>query len=321
MDPQVQQALMLWGGLIPGAVSFVLLLGAWYLHTRAEALRDDPETEQDGDERGARPKDGPRWLLPLLLFGGFLGANSAQYASIPWWPADNTYRLPHALAIVALLGFVEGLVRLPALVAFVLRALVYGAVFWVLAWGYRDNTMIFGSVWDFGGYWALAALGAALLASAHEAPSSKTRGWVDSGLWILVLGGAMPTLFFNGYATGAMVLGGVLSVLGAAAVVGLICGPLRLSRGGVTTLVGVALVMAIGASVHSGLNSLPAGLLLIGAVGAGTVAPRCTKSLPTLVTRGVIAALFLGAAAALAHHAQSAIESGGSDTYDPYSEY
>ena len=316
MDPQVQQKLMVWGALIPGAIALVVLALAWWLVSRRAARSDADGEQADGSETR---RDGPRWLLPVLLAGGFLGASAAQFASIPLWPGDNSYRLPHALGLVAVLGVVEGLVRLPTLAAFALRAVCYAGVFWMLSWGYRGNEMIFASGWVYGGWWALGALGAALLATAHEESSERTPAWVDALVWMLVLGGASPVLYFNGYASGPIALTGILAVLGPMAVAGAIAPDARLSRGGVTVLVGAVLIMALGAAVHSELRSVPAGLMLVMAAGVGVLAPRCGKRLPVLINRAVIAALLLGGAGLLAHHEARALEAPDED--DPYADY
>jgi len=316
MDPQVQQKLMVWGVLVPGVVALVALVLAWWLSARRAALREYEQSDGDG---APAPGGGPRWLLPALLALGFAGANSAQFASIPLWPGDNTYRLPHALGLVAILGIVEGFVRLPTLAAFALRVLVYAWVFWMLSWGYKDNELIFASHWVYGGWWALGALGAALLATAHEESSERTPGWIDALVWLLELGGASPVLFFNGYASGPIALTGILAVLGPMVIAGAIAPRARLARGGVTVLAGAVLIMAIGATVHSEIRSVPAGLMLLAAACVGVLAPRSGRRVPVLVNRGVIAALLLAGAGLLAHHEARALEAPDGD--DPYADY
>jgi hypothetical protein len=318
MDPQVQQKLMIWGAAIPLGAALVVLFALWFVHARRQALAEgDPE-----QAAVAAHRVGPRFVLPVLLALGFVGANSAQYGGFGLeWSSNNTYRLPHAMILVALLGLIEGIVRLHTLVAFLARTLVYGGAFWILAEGYRSNEAIFGSSWDFWGYAALASMGAALLATVHEESSEKGPGWVDALGWLGVLAASGPVLFFNGYATGPIVLAGVMSVLGAALLVALVVKDVRLSRGGVTTLVGAALIVAIGASVHSEYRSLPAALLLVGAVSSGALVRRGGRVTGYVLTRAAIALLMIGAAGALAYHAHSSAESGSGDEYDPYADY
>jgi len=306
MDPQVQRQLMIWGVGAPGVLALVVLVLGWWIHARREALRG-------GAEGDAAPRPGPRWLLPVLLGVGTFGAVSAQYASIPLWPDDNSYRVAHAMALVALLAIVEGFVRLAPLLGFALRVLSYSGAFWMLSWGYRDNGMIFSSLWVYGAWWAFAALGGALLATAHDEVSERTPAWVDALVWVLVLGGASPVLYFNGSASGPIALTGVLSVLGAMVIAGAIAPQARLARGGVTVLVGASVVVGIGATVHSEIRSTPAALMLALAAGVGVLAPRCERRIPVLVNRAVIAALLLGAAALVAHHEHAAL--GAEDPY------
>lgn len=317
MDPQVQHELMIWGGAFPAGLAIVLLLIFWSIHTRKAIWAED----ESGDE--VITKSGPVWLLPILIVVGFVGAVSAQFPSFQWWPADNSYRLPHAMILIGLLGMLEGFIRISTPAAFILRMLAFAGVFWLLASGYRASEAVFADDWAFFGWWAVAALIPALIATLHEQSSVKTPGWVDAGCWMLMLGGMMPSLFFNGNATGSTVLPGVLAVLGPAAVVGLICKPLHLSRGAITALVGVVLIVMIGSSVHSELRSLPAAILLIGAACTGLLHFDGKSVIKYVLIRAGIAAVLLGGAAALSYHEHDRIDSGGAvdGEVDPYADY
>ncbi|MFK7760094.1 MAG: hypothetical protein AB8C13_09110, partial [Phycisphaerales bacterium] len=230
MDPQVQQQLMIWGGAFPAGLSIVLLLIFWSIHTKRVIWQADEENEN----KSSSNTPGPVWLIPILLVVGLIGAISAQFPSFQWWPNANSYRLPHAMILVGILGVIEGFIRIPIMLAFWIRAVFYAGVFWILASGYRESDVVFSDDWSYFGWWAIASLAPAMLATLHNQSSEKTPGWIDAGFWMLVLGGMMPTLFFNGYATGATVLPGLLAVLGPAAAVGLLCKPLTLHRGAIT---------------------------------------------------------------------------------------
>ena len=316
MDPQVQQQLMIWGGAFPAALAIVTLLIFWSIHTHKGMMDLD-------EDQGALPakKVGPVWLLPLLIATGFIGAVSAQFPSFDVWPSDNTYRLPHAMVLVALVGLLEAVLKPGVLVMFIARVLAFGGVFCILASGYRGNDIVFANDWSYFGWMCIAAFIPALLALIHEQNSKEVPGWIDAGCWMLVLGGMMPTLFFNGSVTGSTVLPGVLSVIGPAVVVGLICKSLSLSRGAITTLIGVVLIVTIGSSVHSELRSLQAALLLIGVVCTGLIRKEGKSTFRYILLRAGIAAVLLGGAAALAHHEQQLNTGTGSGEYDPYADY
>tara|TARA_R110000868_G_scaffold226872_1_gene479742 strand:- start:266738 stop:267709 length:972 start_codon:yes stop_codon:yes gene_type:complete len=322
MDPQVQQQLMIWGGAFPAGLAIVMLLIFWSIHTR-KAMWTEEEAGEQRDDQPANSKLGPVWLMPILIAVGFIGAVSAQFPSFDLWPKDNSYRLPHAMVLVGLLGLVGAVFRLSLVPMFVLRVLVFAGVFCMLASGYRGNDIVFADDWAYFGWMAVAGLIPALLATLHEQSSETTPGWIDSGCWMLVLGGMMPTLFFNGSATGSTVLPGVLAVLGPAAVVGLICKPLTLQRGAITTLVGVVLIVMIGSAVHSELRSLPAAILMLGAVGTGLIRYDGKSAMRYIFVRAGIAAVLLGGAAALSYHQHDLIVNGTSSDngYDPYAEY
>ncbi|MDF1870313.1 MAG: hypothetical protein P1U30_07970 [Phycisphaerales bacterium] len=318
MDPQVQQQLMIWGGAFPAGLAIVMLLIFWSIHTRKAMWSE----EEAGEDQPTKPKLGPVWLMPILISVGFIGAVSAQFPSFDLWPNDNSYRLPHAMVLVGLLGLISSLFRLSIIPMFVLRVLTFAGVFCVLASGYRGNDIVFADDWAYFGWMAVAGLIPALLATLHEQSSESTPGWIDSGCWMLVLGGMMPSLFFNGSATGATVLPGVLAVLGPAAVVGLICKPLSLQRGAITTLVGVVLIVTIGSTVHSELRSLPAAMLMIGAVATGLIRYDGNSALRYILVRAGIAAVLLAGAAALSHHQHDLISNNSADeAYDSYLDY
>ncbi|MFK7759651.1 MAG: hypothetical protein AB8C13_06870, partial [Phycisphaerales bacterium] len=135
--------------------------------------------------------------------------------------------------------------------------------------------------------------------------------------------GMMPTLFFNGYATGATVLPGLLAVLGPAAAVGLLCKPLTLHRGAITVLFGAVLIMMIGSSVHAELRSLIPAVFLVGAVCSGLLHIEKMSGVRYIIVRLTIAVLMLAGAGVLAYHEHDLVENPTSQDgeYDPYADY
>ncbi len=319
MDPQLQQRMLIYAGLIPGALSLVVLLTGWYLYALRAARID-----HDRGDTPARRGDGPCWLLPLVLAAGVLGANHAINPALKLWPDDNTYRYPHAIALIALLGLAEGLLRIPVLLALLLRALVYAAAFWVLGEGYADT--VFAGAAPFVSYLAFAAIAAALVATAADhaarrrvqsaAPgqdAAPRHGWADAATWLIIIAGAMPTLFMNHFGLGAQLPVGIVAVMTPTLIVALLFRDLRLARGGVTVLVGFMLAMLIGAIVHAGAVSLPS-VLLLAAAPLVLLIPLTTPSgLKLLLARAAVLIVILAGAYATLHYAQHSAQPGEDD--------
>ncbi len=325
MNPQLQERLVMFGGMIPGAVSLVLLLGAWYVHAFRKS-REDHFEDEAFDEDGAEEEQvhaacaglgGPRWLLPMLLAGGFAGADYAANEVFHLWPDGNHYRFTHAIVLIALVGVVEGLVRLPMLVGFVVRALGFGGAFWMLTEGYVGSVFVDSSM--FVGSAIFAALASALVGSAIDRQSEETPAWVDSISWIIIAGASMPIFLQNHFSTGAMIPAGIIAVLVSTLIVGLIFRDLRLSRGGVTVLVGFMLTMLTSSIIQTGAVNLPAVLLLALSPMVMLVPGRSRSSFGLLLMRVVLLVLVLGAAAGLMAYG------GGGDgdgvEVDPYADY
>lgn len=314
MDPQLQQRMMLYAGLIPGAISFILLLGAWYLHALRASRTDldDPDTQ--------RPvSDGPRWLMPILLVGGIAGAEYAQNYGFKLWPDDNTYRFTHAAVLIALAAIAEGLVKLPLAAAIALRLLAYAGAFWMLTEGYTQ-TVLGGSA-NLIGYTLFAAVATTLVATGIDRNATRNHherplGWLDALSWVLILGVTMPVLFENRFALGAMYPVGAVSVLVSAALVGLIFRSLSLARGGVTLLTGFFMTMLAGSIVQAGVGNLPS-VMLVCALPLVLLVPLTTPSrIKRLLARVALIAFVGGAAMTTIHAPKLPFWPGGEDTTD-----
>ncbi len=325
MNPQLQERLVMYGGVIPGAVSLVLLLAAWYLHALKRSRADHFEVgdrgfdeEEFDEEQGERSvSDGPRWVLPMLLAGGFAGADFAANDVFHLWPDGNNYRFIHAIVLIALVGVVEGLVRLPMLVGFVLRVLGFGGAFWMLGEGYvgsvfADSSMFVGSA-------IFAAFAGAFVATAADRTSEETPAWVDAITWLIIAGASMPIFLQNHFSTGAMIPAGIIAVLVSTLIVGLIFRYLRLSGGGVTVLVGFMLTMLVGSMIQTGVVNLSAVLLLALSPMVLLVRGRSKSSFGLLMMRVVMLALVLGSSGGLMAYGGDA--DAGVDEVDPHGEY
>ncbi len=296
MDPQLQQRLMLFAGFIPGGISFALLLTAWYLRALSAS-----KTDLDQSEEPRPASQGPRWLLPVMLAMGVAGADYAINDRFMLWPDSNSNRFTHAAVLLALAAVIEGIVKLPLLLAFSIRFVAYAGVFWMLSEGYTQ-TVLGGSA-NLVAYTLFAAICASLIATAADRTAQHNNherglGWVDAASWILVLAAVMPVFKENQFALGAMFPAGLISVLTSTLIVGLIFRSLSIARGGITFIVGFFLMLLTGSIVQSGVLNLPSVLLAASLPLVMLVPLRSHSGLRRLLVRVVLIAL-VGASASL----------------------
>tara|TARA_R110002072_G_scaffold150953_1_gene299745 strand:- start:86287 stop:87264 length:978 start_codon:yes stop_codon:yes gene_type:complete len=322
MDPQVQERLMMFGGFIPGAVSMLLLMAAWYLHAFKASRVDhdehhaDDEYEDDGES--TRRSIGPRWVLPIMLALGFAGAVYAVDEQQKLWPDSNADRFLHAMVIIGLVGVIEGLVRLPVLVGFVVRFFGFTVAFWMLAEAY---VTIFGDHSIFVGSAIFAGLVSSLLVAGADRSSEDTPAWVDAGSWLIIAGASMPIFFQNNFSLGAMYPAGVIAVLVSTGVTGLVFKDLRFARGGNTVLVGMLMALMVGSIIQTGAVNLPAVMLLGVAPMVLLVPLKSASGVRRLLARLVILAAVLGASGGLMIQSSSADAGDGYDDYESEMDY
>lgn len=305
MPDDLFQRLVLHGGIIPGAVSLLLLGVFWWMHRRKAALPRD-----EGESVG----DGPRWLLPVLLAGGFIAADYVVKIRFEWWPTDNTMRAAHAAVLLGAFGFVEGLIRLPRWAVAVGRGVVLASVAWMLCEGYAPNAISTGDLW---GIVAVCGLVGSLIAQAADRGSEESPGWTGTLAWVIAIGAVQPMFHLGGFSSGSMALAGVMAVLTSTLIVSVFVKQVRLSRGAVTVFVGLLLVGVLGAGVQSEPKSVPvlmlmAGLPLVFVLTAG--GPK-----RTLLVRAVAIGLIVGSIGAILHFGGSGGDEPAED--DPYADY
>lgn len=318
MDPQLQQRLMIFGGLVPGTISILLLLGIWYLHSRKQSQIDKLESGEK-----CASSVGPRWMLPLMLGLGFAGADYAANYTIHLWPDGNNYRFTHAIILIAIVGIVEGIFALPILAALALRFFAYAGAFWMLAEGYIQ--MVFGNMPTFVGSTLFAAMACSLIATASDRlcednASQNKKAWVDIITWLVIAAASMLILLKNSFSIGAMIPAGIIAVLTSALIISLLFRSLCIARGGVTVLIGFLFTMLIGSIIQTGTEHLPS-LLLLALAPMVTLVPLKTPSgLRFLLARMILLVIILGSSVGTIYWSQNADQQ-GSDEVDPYADY
>ncbi len=305
MPDDLFQRLVLHGGVIPGAVSLLLLGVFWWMHRRRSAVPRD-----EGEPAG----DGPRWLLPVLLAGGFVAADYVVKVRFEWWPTDNTMRAAHAAILLGVFGFVEGLIRLPAWGVSLARAVVFGGLAWMLCEGYAPQAISEADLW---GTVAVSGLAGSLIAQAADRGTGAAVGWTGILAWVIAIGALQPMLHLAGFSSGSMALAGVMAVLSSALIVSVFVRDVSPSRGAVSVLTGLLLAGALGAGVQSEPKSVPALLLMVCMPLVFVLSAGGTKR--TLMVRVVAIGLVAGSIAAILHFGGSGGDGPGED--DPYADY
>lgn len=305
MPDDLLQRLVLHGGIIPGAVSLMLLGLFWWLHRRkADVPRDEGESAGDG----------PRWLMPLLLAGGFVAADYVVKVRFEWWPTDNTMRAAHAAILLGLFGCLEGLIKLPAWGVSLARAAAFGGVSWMLCEGYAPQTISNADLW---GIVAASGLIGSLIAHAADRGTTATPGWTGMLAWVIVIGAVQPMLHLAGFSSGSMALAGVTAVLTSALIVSVVVRDVSPARGGVSVLTGLLLAGVLGAGVQSEPKSVPVLLLMAAMPLVFVLASGGAKR--TLLVRAVAIGLVVGSIGAILHFGGSGGDGPAED--DPYADY
>ncbi|MEM9560440.1 MAG: hypothetical protein AAF995_09045 [Planctomycetota bacterium] len=292
--------LALFAGVIPGFVTLVLLTWIWRRAARRQV---------EG------PITGGLWAVPLIVGGAFLAGDWVVNGRPQFWPDSNNYRYVHAIGLIALLGVLDALVRLPAWALFIARACTLSGVGLMLTEGYAPQSI----EWhDLAGWLALLGVGGAGVLGfadrgARELPAYATAGTLAAGGVV-----ALPALFLIGSAYGAQVGAAFVAVATAAGVAGLIVRRATLPRGTVTMIGGGLLALLIGAGVQWEVASVPATVLL-GltplALGAAGVIAR-GRGLAGLLLGVSLALLIAGGSAGLSYWADPPGEDDGGSAAD-----
>ena len=281
--------LTIFGGLLPGAISLALLVTLWRRHAK-RAGADGAE----GNEK--RRGDGPVWLLPLLGAIGFASAFRIPGGSLELWPDSVTGRYPHAVALIAIIATIEGLARVPKLLASVLRALAGAGAAWVLLEPMPVTAL---PTHELYGWIGVAAVLCAITGSLAEEGFRRLPRGAGPGAAGLLLAASAPLFVFAGkFAIIAQSIIGLAAVLFAAGIAGLLYKGFTLSRGGASMLAGVWVTLAIASWIHNdpAVVNIPAMTLL--AIAPAGVALAVVAGARSLAIRDALG--FFGVAAPLA---------------------
>jgi len=304
---QLETRILLFGAILPGLLAGAGLLIAWRrARKRGVLARDD--------------RDGPVWLMPILLLIGFIAADWVIHGHPRLWPDSAAYRYPHAVGLAAALGVVEGLLRLPRWLMLMLRSVVYAAIGWILVERYHEVGTV--PTEQFVGWLLVGGIGGGMIATAADRAARDLPAGLGPALLLPIAGATAAIGYFGTLAYAAQSLPSTIAVLVAALVVGLLVRGLRLDRGAITTLVGIMIAMGFGAGLQAEVVSTPA-LLLLGMSPLGLLAAAWlgARHWAWRVIAGLIATGAILAASGAAMSLATTQESPDASTADPYADY
>ena len=310
MDPQLLLWLTLLGGVLPGAIALVTLFLLWMWHAHRSNMKELESAD-------AVVSDGPRWLLPVLLALGAIACDLVINSGMQIWPRSATERYVHVFLLLGLVGFAEGLYRWPAVVVLIARAMGYAAAVWMLAGPYVQSEILTNQ--ELIAWMALAAVGGGALAHHTDHAFENTKAWHAGLVLIIAFAGLMPILFATGWATGPMMLIGVIGVLVNVSIVGLIFQRVRVSRGGVSVLVGMLIALLVGSGIQNEPDSIPTLALLMLLPLAASVPGR--DRFASLLTRVGAVVLLLGIVGAMVQWQNNIELAADPQSEDPYADY
>lgn len=251
----METKLALFAGVIPGAISLLVLAVLWRW-------------------RGRGAGDGPLWAAPVLIAVAVVLGDSSKFGLPELWPDSNTYRFPHAAAVLALAGLIEALTRLPAWGTLFVRASAYVGVCCMLCEGYHPQVLSTGQLV---GLIGIASVGMALVAHAADRGAAALPGWRGPALLAVLFMAAGPLALLGGLSYGMHLATAMIALTVAAAIAGVVAPRLTLSSGGVTALVGMLLALILGMGVQSepvSVGSLIALALTPAAIGVAALIPE-----------------------------------------------
>jgi hypothetical protein len=275
---------LLIGAVLPGAIAALVLGAAWLLLGRKPQKRPLP-----------------RWSVPLAFALAYLPADYAVRSWPEVWPPDSTKRLVHLALLLGIVGVVTSLWRsMPTKARTTVHTLAMGVAMWMPleALGRRGDT---GTMLVWVGGATAAAMGFAFLVGRE---SERRGGWAPPALAALIVLAASPVLLFGSIATIGQMVGGVVAMLTAAAMVGALSPRFTLHAGGSLVIAGLLTAMlAIG--VHFGTAQWISAALIL-----ASPLVLWVDRIPLLARRAVwqrflieaaLVAIPLGVAAAIAH--------------------
>ncbi|MCB9844527.1 MAG: hypothetical protein H6811_00870 [Phycisphaeraceae bacterium] len=295
--------IILYAGLLPGAIVGVGLLCAWLTWRAIEKRRT----------AGPRPHAlGPIWVLPILLGLALIPIDLARDPRVQVWPKETTERFPHIIVAACLFALIDTAVRAPLWLSAILRIPLFGAVSWAIL----EPLPRTGDASP-GGFWLLiAGLGAALAAVsiAIDASARRVPTWITALILLVAIAPIAPVVLSDfppdaprpafslspaHFAQGAFQAGALIAALGAVALAHPLCRALRVDRAlAVPTIALAAAILCAarwfggswaGAGWTPGLP-IPALALFLLAPAAAAV-----PALPGIRRRGPMIRLGLGA--------------------------
>ncbi|MHC4975448.1 MAG: hypothetical protein ACYTF7_02440 [Planctomycetota bacterium] len=228
-------------GVIPGAVTLAVLLGTWVLCL------------------GSKEERQPRWAAPLAFGAAYFPAFYAINPSFAWWPADATYRMPHAAALMLMLGLYEATSKpthSKRRRAISLLVFATAASFFLIPIHWDEKTAL--ALW----------LGGALLvwwihSSLLHKQAARHPGWRLPFMLALIPLAASPVIFYGSWGWGALHAGTLTAMCAAAAISACIITKQSISNGATSILLALLMLLLLIALNYADANPISVGLIMI----------------------------------------------------------
>lgn len=318
-------------GVVPGFIVGLMLVLSWWIAAVTGVRRPQREARGGVIRVAVSGPDGtgPLWAGAVAFGAAILVAMFAfDRPPTSFWPTSGDDRIWLGAAAVALvgviLGVVSSLVKVPKLVNALAFGTVTGAGAWALFEPLAAEYVGLGGAAIWGPVTGLVVAGQVYVA---EVSAPRFRGWRFPLVLLPIAGLIVPTHFWSGFAGAALMSNGLVAVVSAAALAGVLAPRINLGGGALGVFLSqhaLLIVLNRGYSYEPGMSLVQFCVLLAAPLGIAVLLIPALWKWPAwrgVVIGGVLCAVLAVVGAAFeAPFAGGDAEDGAADE-NPYAEY